>query len=206
MSTIRLQDLEERLRDIGTGLFALEVNTILKANMSGARWSTTKDALRDIAAEYDAKLTTLDVDHVGSKGEPLVDIAALGEAARRAREGANDAGRSERDVLMFTRIQGNAGQIAGIFKGREQDLESDLPADQFMILRRIWELGAEEIVMQTVLHIDGDVITRIQPDKVGDRDLHALHNASVATSVQLWQGLVSTLSSFAENLVSVLKK
>jgi hypothetical protein len=204
MSTIRLHDLEARLQDLATGLFALEVNTILKANMSGARWSTTLAALHDIAAEYDAKLTALDVDHIGVKGEPLVDIAALGEVARRARESARETGRCESDVLMLARIQGNAGQIAAVFKGREQDLVSDLPADQFMIVRRIWELGAEEIVMQTVIHIDGDVITRIQPDKAGDGDLHALHNASVVTSVQLWQGLVSTLRAFAEHLVSAL--
>jgi hypothetical protein len=205
MGTIRVQDLEERLRELATGLFALEVNTIVKANMTGVRWSSTTDALTDIAASYHAKLTALRVDHVAPAGAPLVDIAALGDAAARAGDAAASAGRSEGDTLMLARIRNNAAMVARIFAGREGDLTSGLPADQFVTLRKIWEIGAEEIVMQTVIHIDGDVMTRVQPDKVGDAELCAIHDASVATSVKLWQGLVSTLRVLAENVVAWFK-
>ena len=71
MATVSKRDLAENLKELATGLFALEVNTILKANMTGQRWSTTDSALVDVRAEYAAKLVDLRArDAAASFGGP----------------------------------------------------------------------------------------------------------------------------------------
>jgi hypothetical protein len=78
--------------------------------------------------------------------------------------------------------------------------------DDLVLIRKIWELGVETIVMQTVVQLDGDVVTRLRPDCANDqcKALHAIHNQTVATSVQFWSQLIGTLADFFKDIIKNL--
>lgn len=78
-----------------------------------------------------------------------------------------------------------------------------LTTDQLALLRKIWEVGIEEIAMQTVVQLDGDVVTRIL-GKYAREDfaiLHKLHNQGVSTALGFWKDLVGLVKDFFENIV-----
>jgi hypothetical protein len=78
----------------------------------------------------------------------------------------------------------------------------DLPrldGDDATRIRKIWEIGAEHIVAQTLIQIDGDVITYIQ-DGLTDQQIQSvllLQRAGVDTGVRYWK----TLLDVAERLI-----
>lgn|GEM_PF-4144725 len=73
-------------------------------------------------------------------------------------------------------------------------------------IRKIWELGTERVVMQTVVQIEGDVTNRISPsiaDRSNDRDyILAIHQQGVETSLAMWRSLVAV----AKDLVSAVAR
>ena len=87
--------------------------------------------------------------------------------------------------------------------------EEPLPMnpDQLALLRKIWEVGTTEIAMQTVVQLDGDVVTRILR-KYADEDytiLHKLHDEGVSTAIGFWKDLVGLVKDFFESISGLLK-
>lgn len=69
----------------------------------------------------------------------------------------------------------------------------DLPLtpEELVVIRKAWELGVEPISIQTVVQLDGDIITRstqraAAQEGAATRDMHL---AMVATSVEYWKFL-----------------
>ncbi len=95
-------------------------------------------------------------------------------------------------------------------KTRYQLIAADMPtknlprldAEDATRIRKVWEVGVERIVAQTVIQIDGDVITRIQ-EGLNDqqmRNLMQVQQSGVDTGVRYW----STLLDIAERLIDGL--
>jgi hypothetical protein len=206
MATVSKRDLTASLEELATGLFALEVNTILKANMTGERWSTTDRALADVRDEYAAKLVDLGARDAGASfgGEATADqFGVLLDDAGKAMADAKDGS----DYLMLARVHDSCETIQRIIRARAADPKKELSVDDFVTLRKIWEIGTEEIVMQTVIHLDGDVMTRVQPHWAGPegQGVLAIHNTSVTTATSYWKLLVDTLRAFVGGVVSLVK-
>ena len=85
---------------------------------------------------------------------------------------------------------------------REKPPELPLSTTDRVTLRKIWELGCEEILMQTVVQLDGDVVTRLTDDGAKEEAsvLHRLHSEGVRVATQSWRHLVDSLGSFARSL------
>lgn len=84
-----------------------------------------------------------------------------------------------------------------------QDKPLVLGTDELALLRKIWEIGTSEIAMQTVVQLDGDVVTRIQ-SKYASPDfttLHQLHHKGVNTALEFWKDLIALVKDFFENIV-----
>ena len=66
-----------------------------------------------------------------------------------------------------------------------------MDSDAATRLRKMWELGTQEIVAQTVVHIDGDTVTRVQLG-VGEGKrayLLEVHDRAVQTAMGQWRTL-----------------
>lgn len=75
-------------------------------------------------------------------------------------------------------------------------------------LRKMWELGTDTVVMQTVVSLDGDVINRIEREYAGEQFqiLHRLHAEAVSTSISTWRFLVETVVGVVENLLGMITR
>ncbi|MBE2221332.1 MAG: hypothetical protein IAF02_07315 [Anaerolineae bacterium] len=65
---------------------------------------------------------------------------------------------------------------------------------EMVMIRKVWELGTEVIAMQTIVQVDGDVITRLNPiylDETTYPRLHDYHNKGVNIALEHWSSLVN---------------
>lgn len=140
---------------------------------------------------------------------------------------------TESDVSILNRIKDSSDLVKNIFyslrkrhpndkirhdnnfthmeieqKKDEKKFELPLNTNETVTLRKIWELGTEEIAAQTVIQLDGDVVTRIQPKYATAefKELHQIHSQSVGTSIKFWKELVHLVKTFFEVIINKLFK
>lgn len=80
----------------------------------------------------------------------------------------------------------------------KKNIEIELDYEQMIELRKIWEIRTEVIAMQTVIQLDGDVVTRVLPEyaREGWEALRAMHYKGVRTATSFWRGLVDLVAAF----------
>jgi hypothetical protein len=81
-----------------------------------------------------------------------------------------------------------------------------LDPDDLMLLQKMWDIGLEEIVAQTVVHVTGDVTTRVQAAlrAPGSDTLFSIHRQSVDISVARWKDLLDAVGQIAGTAVRAL--
>ncbi len=87
-------------------------------------------------------------------------------------------------------------------RSKMQDVEDlGLNTTQVSLVRKIWEIGTEQVVLQTIIHADGDITSRIseslllKPNPV----LFQIHHESVQGAVGFWTNIVETIGKMAAN-------
>lgn len=229
--------LKEQMQNIASDLFNLEILTIVKPNITGRKMPVPRKALEEIAKKYNFKLKTLGCgfDDNKLKAQNIVlgsynSFEKLLAASKnkinkdfKGKERLNDD--QEGTMWMLYRIKSMCATIIDIFdslKGRGvEDWQNDLSRikglaksslkanpDELVKIRKAWELGVEEIVMKTIVQLDGDVITRVKKKYTDEKyqSLREMHQQGVRTSVDFWQTLVgialSILKSLWKNIIS----
>jgi hypothetical protein len=81
-----------------------------------------------------------------------------------------------------------------------------LQPDDLTMVCKMWEVGVEKVVMQSVIQLDGDVITRIQRRyaEQDQRHVFEFHKMSVDLSVRFWGVMANTVAVFLGSLVGIL--
>lgn len=251
-------DVGSRLAEVASNLLSLQVNTIVKENMTAGGMPALPHAILDVAGDYAQYLTDLGVtlalffpDDSGSSSfdpstvknpwapaaEPFVwsniDLSLqtfdrLRWAAHRAaclpRPDGSGPGAAER--VICTRICANSDRIKEILKRDEAkslfehtpnrgdlvavpidpNAHAALPVEDQIAFRKIWEIGTEQVAAQTVIHIDGDVITRVQGwvHRPGGEPLFAIHRQGLDLAISSWQHLLGAIGTVAGTAVSNL--
>ncbi len=233
-----MNDLSKQIRIIARDLIHLEVNTIVKPSITGQKMPRPRHAFIDIAQLYLKELTRLELSPDLTDLQPG-SYESFGRIREKAQEGIRfleeqfpeprKMPRADQNVFsMLERIQGMSDQIEGIFNGAKKrkvkewdnnvsrteiefrDLPMPLAVSELVVLRKIWELGTEEIAFQTVVQLDGDVITRVQPGYVDEdenrsRTIQEIHNRNLAVSMRLWSQLSHLIQDFFKGLARALK-
>lgn len=251
-------DAGTRLAEVARNLLSLEINTIVKENMTAGGMPSLPHAVLDIAGDYAQYLTDRGVqlgaffpdpardpdfdrgavtDPWTSTGEGFVwrrltisvdTFDGLRWAAHRAaavpRPGGNGPTPAQR--IICSRICANCDRIKEILKrpeaaaltsgrpnradlvGRAIDPNDHarLAVEDSIALRKIWEIGTEQVVAQTVIHIDGDVITRIQDwvRQPGGEVVFAIHRQGIDVAVGSWRSLIDVIGQVAGGAVGGL--
>ena len=75
-------------------------------------------------------------------------------------------------------------------------------ANDILTIRKAWELGTEIIVMQTVVQLDGDAVTRLNDASASAEQLmlRAIHQQGVETALGQWNSLVTTFMTIVNKL------
>lgn len=129
------------------------------------------------------------------------------------------------DENMLLRIMRNCVQLADVLEnprpGRTEPVALKRSADEgiaegarptefsaqsVLTIRKVWELGTETILIQTVVQLDGDTVTRINDalQPANDLTLRDFHQQGVATAIGQWDKLVDTLVTIVDKLGTFL--
>jgi hypothetical protein len=141
----------------------------------------------------------------------LRERAVEAEAVYRRLVGELWLKEDERGIIL-TRIYRNCDQIKamvsrpemktaigdGVDRDRARSAVLPVSSDEMVTLRKVWEIGVESVVMQTVIQLDGDIITRIQrgQEVASNKPLHDLHQEAVGNALRHWQFLAQTVAQF----------
>ena len=79
-------------------------------------------------------------------------------------------------------------EISQSLEGSGETKPGVLDADAAIRLRKMWELGTDSIVAQTIVHIDGDTVTKCQRGISQETLTYYLniHNQGINTAVKQW--------------------
>lgn len=82
----------------------------------------------------------------------------------------------------------------------------DLTTEQVTRIRKAWEIGTEQIQLQTIIQIDGDVTTRISEAFLRNvnKTLLDIHNNSIVTATGFWQSLVKAFGEIAGKAIDLI--
>lgn len=241
------------LTAVARSLLYIEVNTIVRASMTGEPMPPVPHALLDIASEYAQELCGIGVNLAQyfkpGAGDPeninpgwvnypaavSEELTVSPETFDRLRWAAKwAAGAADRRPkplppakrVLLERIINNADAIKEMFKRFDASFNTQFstknraallnmtirpdsyvvpPADMIM-LQKVWDIGLEEIVVQTVVHMTGDVTTRVQEGVAGARSelLFSIHRQSIDVSVGRWRDLLDAIKEIAGTAVGVL--
>jgi hypothetical protein len=225
-----MENFKEQINKIATDLLNLEINTIVKPNIEGTKMPNPRHALLEIAKEFDYELTRQGI----SRSEQHKDFGGrdsfdqLRERANRRiielqKRGSALTPQEGSDFLMLYRIKDKSDQIKSIFNALEKkgvstwdneyshlEIEEKQPPfplspSQLVLIRKIWELGIEEIALQTVIQMDGDVVTRVQPKYISSTHevIFRMHNQGVVASISFWKDLIGIVKDFFNTIVKM---
>jgi hypothetical protein len=189
-------------------LVNIEVNTIIKSGMTAEKMPEPELAVHDVLLEY--------ARYLEQEEEEAARSELTGLAKGFVREGFALAGVRDEIALLVTRAAAQRERVRGtprqavldrIIKNLERlgeikDL-SDLSLRQRLMIRKMWEFGVEEVIVQTCISLDGDVVTRIDPQLLAKpaelrEVLLGVHRESTTISVRFWSGLVSVATSIVD--------
>jgi hypothetical protein len=225
-----MENFKEQINKIATDLLNLEINTIVKPNIEGNKMPSPRHALLEIAKVFDYELTRQGIsrleNHRDFGGRESFD--QLRERAdRRALElqkrSSTLTAQEGSDLLMLYRVRDKSDLIKGLFNDLERkgvstwdneyshlEIEEKQPPfplspSQLVLIRKIWELGVEEIALQTIIQMDGDVVTRVQPKYIssGNEVIFKMHNQGVATCISFWKELIGIVKDFFSSIVKM---
>ena len=125
----------------------------------------------------------------------LRDAAWLHLAALSEDEKRSAGPEANRDAGLLYRILRNSGRMQDLLADWDPKSGDFAAPRQRIEFRKIWEIGAERIAMQTVLQLDGDVVTRIAPG--GDARLFEAHQRGVNLAFGYWKMVLTLLQNFA---------
>lgn len=216
-----MQEAREHLRKLGTDLLHLEITTLVSETIVSTKMANPRGAVLDLATTYRHELTRqrlpapADLDRRGG-AVAFAQIRAWAQQGIAARAGQALTPEAQADVTRLYEIQDKAEHVLGMFRALQQRQAPDwdnaytreeiaqqprawlLLPHEILLIRKLWEIGLADIAMQTIIQVDGDVITRIHPTYMtaSAQPLRDLHQAGVQTSVAFWHELVSIVESF----------
>ncbi|HKY39604.1 MAG TPA: hypothetical protein VJN18_26880 [Polyangiaceae bacterium] len=203
----------ERLKTIAEGLLSLEINTVICPHIEGEKMPQPEHALIDIANAYGAWLRDKHQTDVFTQGAPS---QASADFYLKLRQAADALQRTGHDINLLERICKTSDQLLGIFMrldpGRtlvlkrshtDRPTQVELLPEELIVVRKAWELMLEEIAMQTIIQIDGDVVQRLlrrAPDGVDMTQVMKAHERAVDVSIGFWGELVQLVGGALKGL------
>ena len=217
-----MTDFRSSCKSLAQDLLSIEVNTILKDNVTAEKMPKLPLALAQIANAYGEFMEVLGVKIDPEKMTKGVSrFRTLAETAETLQSAGSGVSDSDRVVLI--RIKKNSQYLANLVESvpspqqnlfnrsasdlemeQETNLQIDLPMENLVRVRKIWEMGVARIVAQTSIQLDGDVVTKVQRNYATPehRFLFEIHHQGLNVALEYWQTLIDILQKIAGNLFS----
>ena len=87
---------------------------------------------------------------------------------------------------------------ADLYSHYNEAMEISIDPHYASLIRKSWDMGVEQVVMQTVIQLDGDMISRIQKgyEKEEFHGLQQLHLATCRMGVETWETMTRLVIHF----------
>jgi hypothetical protein len=189
---------EKKVKEFLNSLLYLEINTLLVDRIQGKAFPKPGKAAQDLEECYRLFLNSVS----RAAGHPkLVKADDLRESFKQIVGSASTqlpCCPDERQAIL-QRVHDKSETM--IKKMAVAFIDWD-PED-LVWLREAWELGTDEIVVQTQVMLHGDQVTRICRAHSRKAWLHQLHFQSVRASVDYWQDLFRTVSQLLNDFAHI---
>jgi hypothetical protein len=104
--------------------------------------------------------------------------------------------------VTATRLRDTSTGFVDVTRAELQEMEDKgskpprATADVLTRIRKIWDIGADQIIMQTVVQLDGDVIFRARRDALAQANqvFAQAHERATSTALGHWQSLFSLVA------------
>ena len=195
-----------------------------------AFWQVTEqDRLAALRPGFAPTAAPMDPEALQTSELTFMRLRYAAQAVLKNRAAAADAGfpidLKRREILY--RIMRNADQLKAVVqvlrgknaytpflgKSRLDIIEGSgtgavppAPTEIAVRIRKIWDIGTDEIVLQTVVQLDGDVISRVKQDfdMVRQKPLWDAHQEHVRFGVAYWKDLFEILATLVGDAFSRL--
>jgi hypothetical protein len=217
-------DLGESLAEVGRDLLAIEINTAVKACMTARKMPELPHALLDIAGDYCRWLSERGIVHgIDERRVAEPTFRRLCETAKARVEDPSFS--AEEQLVLTRIHETSAELVETIrwlrerrpewqpFVGSREGgpgatrdevrtllrrggrLSPGAPAAEVGFIRKAWDVGTETVLVQTMVQLDGDVLTRVAEPVLREerQGLLAIHRDGVEYSLKYWQGLFAVL-------------
>jgi hypothetical protein len=216
-------DIAGQLADLGKDLITRQVNLIIATGGMSAepmpadpvvamrqvyRWYFDR-LLGEPGSDADNRISTLDAAALAT---------AFGELADGLRADSRDA---RRTLAGFAPPQGPAGatpvaaasqRLVLRMRATSRDLAliatqraagTELTPSEVSVLRKAWEIGTDEVIMQTTISVDGDVVFRADSRYTSDahQALFDLHDRSCASAMRTWKDVVGAAIDLVKGML-----
>lgn len=213
-------------------LVNIEVNTIIKSGMTAAKMPEPELAVHEVLLDYVRFLEQEEADAATRQQlaelrelpmfatrstfllrGALAEVELLARVATQQRGGMPERPRKavlDRILNNLALLREIIDALASAARGKperapELELARRLTLKQRLLIRKMWELGTEEVVMQTCISLDGDVVTRIDPQLLAKpaelrEVLLGVHRESTSVSIRFWSALVSAATNLLGGL------
>ena len=193
-----MADAKESLRSIGESLLFLQVNLIVASGgMSAEPMPDPPAALQQLGTWY-SEFMEVPVQ--------TIDAARLRELSAASKKASSTPGSTMGRCRVLWRIEGYSLKLADAAE-RNASSERWDPED-LTTLRKAWELGTDEVALQTTIQIDGDVVTRVDPAFLGEQHtrLRDMHQNGVSSAMRSWENLVDTAVKLVGGIIGGLRR
>ncbi|MCF8365607.1 MAG: hypothetical protein K9H16_07495 [Bacteroidales bacterium] len=208
----------------------LEINTIIKKGMTSApQPEEIEEVLSVLLSDYKERLGII---HNRNNIEKKIDVDSV-KSYKKLYEVLHDLSTymdSEKiwlddgDFMIFLRMKSfckylesrakdikfsqrngidDTSDIYSVDMNEFSKFKLDMNSRDRVMIKRLYDLGTERIVMQTRIGIDGDVITRIEENFANKPrqvvlDLHEKHTD---LSVKYWQSLINVVKDLVSGII-----
>jgi hypothetical protein len=212
-----------QLADLGKDLLARQVNLILATGGMSAEPMPTDPvvAMRQIYRWYhdrllgepgsdtDTAIDTLDAAGLATAfAELAAGLRADSRDARRALSGLAPSDAPPQRVAalaasdrLVLRMRATARDLAPI--AAHHAAGTDLTPSERAVLRKAWEIGTDEVIMQTTISLDGDVVFRADGRYTTEahQALFDLHDRSCASAMRTWKDVVGAAIDLVKGML-----
>lgn len=169
------------------------------------RQNTDAEGMLEVPLRTEPVALVVTVDTFDELGERARETEAVQRHLRQSEPRPDDS-----DAVILRRIFRNCDQLKAILErrevaaaldggiGRDAPPEFTLPLTpaELITVRKVWEVGVEQILMQTVAQLDGDMVTRVDLASLAASKglVQQLHRSALDTALTHWQFMFQTLA------------
>lgn len=160
----------------------------------------------ELLKEQKSDITSLPASEIGSDMMMLKRIQSISDNLRNIMVKSGDVPESGKtEIYDFDDVE-KVRQFMYMPVDKAQKLELKIDLRQLMVIKKANDIGTEQVVMQTIIGMDGDITTRISRHfaELPISFVNDLHKDAIIISVDYWKFLINIVVDLGKSIAKFL--